>query len=512
MIKCKVSGKSFEVSEFERGLRKKLGAPMPDQLPKYTFRQLAAFWPQFSIYKRKCDGTGKQVISVYDEWCPYPIWERDYWVENAEPPFAEFNFGRPFFEQLFELFQKSPIPNNIGIQNQNCEYMDDVWFSKNCYLCHNGAYCEDCHYCHRVVNLKDCYFCAYSFDSELCIDLINSKLCYGINYAIDCQKCRDGAFLFDCRDCENCMFCWNLRAKKFCILNKQYSEEEYLEELKKFDLRSRSGYEKLKYEFLEAIKKEAFWKADDIEKCQNVTGDKLENCKNCENCFLTADDEDCVNCARGFQVRDCLDSVSPCFHTEKVYYSLLAQERCYEVYFSFNLTNCRYMRYCSNCLNCEHCFGCQGLVGRKYCILNKEYEPAEYEKLLGEILARGGADGFFPWHFAPIVYDDSLAGFCAPLTVEEQEGLGVRRKHEAELKRPEYLYQQRELDFFKARGVALPEGFYVKRIKENTSWAFFKWELRETVCAKTGKKVTTCLPEFLNGRIVSKEAHLKLLY
>jgi len=41
--------------------------------------------------------------------------------------------------------------------------------------------------------------------------------------------------LLDCKNCEYCYDCYGLRNQKYCIKNKQYSKEEYFEELQKQD-------------------------------------------------------------------------------------------------------------------------------------------------------------------------------------------------------------------------------------------------------------------------------------
>jgi hypothetical protein len=54
--------------------------------------------------------------------------------------------------------------------------------------------------------------------------------------------------MFDCKNCENCFMCYNLKDKKYCIKNKQYSKEEYLNELSK--IKNSTNYGELKDEFL----------------------------------------------------------------------------------------------------------------------------------------------------------------------------------------------------------------------------------------------------------------------
>jgi len=547
MPSCEISNKYFEISEQEKALRKKLNASEPTCLPKYTLQKLSAFWPHFGIHNRKCDATNENIIAIYDENCPYPVWKRSYWVENASPPSSEYDFSKPFFDQLWELFQKSPIPHNIGLENLNCDYTDDWWHSKNCYLSHSGFQCEDLRYSYRNVRIKDSMSCVFSFDSELCFEIIYCMNLYKVVYAINSRNSENSFFLFDCRNCSDCMFCYNLRNKKYCINNVQYSKEEYLIEKEKLQLSSRKVYDQMKKDFQNTIKTKAWWKAQDIEQCINCNGNFLENCKDSENCYLASEFENCINCVRGIQVKDSLDCVSVCFHSEKVYLSSTPQERCYEVRCCFNIVNCKFMEYCSNCLNCENCFGCSGLVSKKYYILNKQYSKEEYyillEKIKNHLKNEGVYNKFFPGYFAPNPYDESHASTFMPLTREEQEKRGFRVKIQTETKNDNYISSndiyddsldadesicekifwddksqhrfkitKEDLKFCQKHKIPLPNTFYIRTIKENMPWMFFDVSLRKTTCAKTGKQTKTTLPSFLDGRILSEETYLGTVY
>jgi len=140
----------------------------------------------------------------------------------------------------------------IGLGSENSEYCDDWWHSKNCYLCHSGLECEGCLYCYRSMRCKDCRAAVFSSYSELCTEIRQSHNCYNVFYGKFLRHCRDSEFLFDCRHCTDCFMCWNLRNKKFCINNIQYTEAAYRKEKDKYDLSKYSVYSKLKQEF-EAI-------------------------------------------------------------------------------------------------------------------------------------------------------------------------------------------------------------------------------------------------------------------
>ncbi len=540
---CEKSKEHFSLSPFELALRKKLNAPLPLTHPKVTFQNLLAFWQHFAIHRRKCDLSGKDIISVFPEDCAYPVWHRDDWIKHANPPSSEVNFSRPFFEQLWELFQTCPIPHNLGLANENCDYTDDWWYSKNCYLSHSGLECEDCHYCYRVYKCRDCQYCVFAFYCELCRDLINCWNCFSVLQGFYSKNCRDSAFLFDCRNCEHCLFCWNLRNKKYCFENKQLTKSEYLKIRAQHDFSSFAVYEKGKERFQKILTSQALWKALEVEKSEHSSGAYIENTKNCYNCYFIHESEDCVTFMRGMTLKDSLECIG-CFDAQLVYHSALVQDVCYQIRYCYSILQSKFLEYCGFCFNCKYCFACCGLVGREYCILNRQYSPEEYhtitEKLRKKIADENLVGRFFPPHFAPNSYDESLASFYFPLSREKQLEDGFRLQtlltktangaqalteipdHPAdaeptisnkifwdeEAKRP-FQITKFDLQFSKKNLVPLPRSFYIRHIKELFQWMFFNGTLRDTQCAITYKEIQTHLPSFLDGQIVSVQAYLE---
>lgn len=511
--------------------------PLPD-----LFRHLLAFWQHTSLFKRKCDRTGKDLISIFSEDCPYPVWDRDEWIANANPPSIIFDPTKKFFDQLWELFQHCPLPHNTIIGTENCEYTDDWWYSKKCFLCHSGFKCEDVYYSYRIFEGRNCFFCVFCNNCELCTDLTNCTNCYNLTYALDCSQCKDSAFLFDCRNCTDCLFSYNLRNKQYCIENKQYSKEEYESLKQQYNFSSRSTYEAAKVHFKELLFTKAWWKANHYDRTENVQGDYLREVKDASEAYFVDKGQDVVNCFRAFDVKDTVNSVG-CFGAELVAYTVfLGSEGVYNISYSVNLVDCKFMEYCLFCVKCEHCFGCAGLVGKKYCIFNKEYAPEEYENELLKIKSAQKAEGsygqLFPASFAPGTYEETLAPVYFPLTRDEQSHLQFRVSKDAIYTTSEYLpvsalpdditvtgdkvtnlaffdeiaqkpftIQPFDIEHSKSQHVPLPNCFYARRINENFAWMHFDGSDRETVCALTGKKVRTTLPLALNHRILSEAAY-----
>jgi hypothetical protein len=228
---------------------------------------------------------------------------------------------------------------------------------------------------------------------------------------------------------------------------------------------------------------------------------------------------------------------------------------CYDARFCFSTTHSRFVEYSAFLQNCQYCFGCCGLVNEKYFILNKKYSKEEYEKLVPKIKehmkktpSSGGPSTeygeFFPKHFAPNPYNESYSGFYFPISKENPfefidtkpiEKVSVKTAETSEIpdsvhelnsekekwltsqtfwdqeyKRP-FEIQQADIDFSRRMKVPLPHNFYIHHMQDNLKWMPFNGELRETICAKSGKKIQTNWPETFDKRILSEEEYLKFI-
>ncbi len=547
-VTCQISGEPFFISEAEKKLREKLGVGdgYPMIAPRYRFRELGAFWPHWNLHPRTCDMTGEAIVSVFRPDCPYPVWEREQWAEHSNPPISEMDFNRDFFSQALKLFTKSPIPHKTGTGNENCEYTDDWWYSKNCYLCHSGIGDEDARYSYRLIDSTEVHYAVFSFKCELCIDLTNCHNCFEVRYAVNCRNLQNCSFVYDCRNCTDCMFSFNLRNKQYCFGNQQLTKEAYEEKIKEWDFASRSKYEIAKQHFKHMMVSMAWHRDQYIDQSEECTGDYIEKSKNLAETFFTSEAEDNINQLRGHDFKDCLDTIST-YESELCYCSSMCQIRCYQARFNFNVSECQYTDYCGYCFQCEHCFGCCGLVGKKYCIFNKQYTEKEYkvekEKIITHMKKTGEWGKFFPGSFAPNPYEESLSGYHFPLTKAEQrqarfyvapkldrkprsvslikdipdradqekkEDLTDKIFWDEKFERP-FQIQKADIQFSEKLKCPLPNSYYMRRIQENFDWMPFSGSLRKTKCAKSGKDIETSWPEDYDGRILCEEEYLKVV-
>jgi hypothetical protein len=120
-----------------------------------------------------------------------------------------------------------PLRQSNFFDNNNSDYVDYVYHTNNSYYCFDCNRLDSCFYTYNSNENKDTFDVSYSFRDQNSAELIDTKECYNCLYVEKSARCYDSFFLYDCRDCHNCFGCAKLNNKEYCILNVQYTEEEY---------------------------------------------------------------------------------------------------------------------------------------------------------------------------------------------------------------------------------------------------------------------------------------------
>ena len=134
--------------------------------------------------------------------------------------------------EKFEVLKKSlPVPALVVRQSTN---VSGNWIenSKNVFRSYNTLEVEDARYCYRVLYGKDLMdFGPWSNKSERMNEGINIGLqCAGVKFSNECwSQLINAEYCFNCHSSGNLFGCNGLRKAEYCILNKQYSKEEYEE-------------------------------------------------------------------------------------------------------------------------------------------------------------------------------------------------------------------------------------------------------------------------------------------
>ena len=118
---------------------------------------------------------------------------------------------------------------------QNVDVSGDyIYESKNAKQCYRVFRCEDVKFCQNILDgpVKDCYdYSNWGDNNELLYEcLICGKGSSRVKFCAQCYlNDRDLEYCIFCHDSSDLFGCVGLRNKQYCILNKQYSKNDYRE-------------------------------------------------------------------------------------------------------------------------------------------------------------------------------------------------------------------------------------------------------------------------------------------
>jgi len=421
----------IEPEDFE--FYSKIKVPPPTWCPECRMQRRLCFRNERILYKRLENIHNNQVVSSYSSEVMAPIYNQKDWWSDIWDPLAygkDYDFTKPFFEQFKALARKIPWPALLNWNSVNSDYCSYTTDNKNCYLVFGGDYNEDCSYATHNFYTKESLDLYWVEKCELCYELIYCENCYRLFNSQYCKNCTGSAYLFNCTNCHDCFGCINLKNRSHCILNKQYSKEEYEEKLKELKLGDREHRKKFEKDFEELTLRHPFRYAR-IFKSVNCTGNNISNSKNCIECFDTYENaEDLKNIViAGWGLKDARSGSHNGHKSELIYESIIVFDQSSNVRFSVAISTSQHITYSWNCRSSHDLFGCVGLNSKEYCILNKQYSKEEYEKLVPKIIAhmdeflftsRSGYayrfGDFLPPEISLFCYNETLAQEYFPLS------------------------------------------------------------------------------------------------
>jgi hypothetical protein len=164
----------------------------------------------------------------------YHIFNKPYSKEEYEKKLKEFNLGSyeglQRFKSEFEEFIKV-YPNRYAhILNSPDSTGDNLFDCRNCRWSFDvSTNTENCKYiAHAGFDLKDTYHSYGLGLGELMYEVVNTGV--GTSKIICSVFIRNGhdvSYSYSCHGSSNIFGCVGIRNKQYCILNKQYSKEEY---------------------------------------------------------------------------------------------------------------------------------------------------------------------------------------------------------------------------------------------------------------------------------------------
>lgn len=230
-------------------------------------------------------------------------------------------FREEFLEKYKELRLQIPVKYFWDKNTENCNgnYLIN---SKNSMNCYNGWNLEDTRYIFDCIEMKDCMDCTrvghgeHIYEIQAGIDSSFSKFCHL------CYQCSEQEYCDNCQSSHNNFGCMSLKNNTYCILNKQYTKEEYeslrsriVEHMKKtgeygefFPVElSVFGYNETKaQEFYplskeEALKKRLKWKDTDPKQYQPQNYSVPENIKDVSDSVVN-EILACEDCGKNYKI------------------------------------------------------------------------------------------------------------------------------------------------------------------------------------------------------------------
>lgn len=286
-----------------------------------------------------------------------------------------------FLTEFNRLKQQYPIRLTHTLRSENAELGDYLVSCQNVYYSFDDADCKDITYIYDSFKALNCCDGDYVVESENCyesVDVLKAYNCTFLNY---CTRIYDSHFCANCDDSDHLFGCSNLKYKKYCIFNKQYTEAEYEQRVK--GLLQESQEENLREMIV--ISKRYPVTITHVANSENCDyGNQVFFSKNLYLCFDSAHSENGGYLYDAHHNRNCYDLMQS-FHCEL----------CYECVDSARLNNCFYMSncedmydcaFCENCSNSNHLFGCTSIDKKEFCILNRQYSEGEYKEKVAELV------------------------------------------------------------------------------------------------------------------------------
>ncbi|MBL4694357.1 hypothetical protein JKY72_03225 [Candidatus Gracilibacteria bacterium] len=426
---CTTCKHDFTVTDSDKEFYKEMSVPVPNKCGQCRQIDRLIWRNERVLYKRKSDATGKDILSVYHQDSPFIVYEAKYWHSdewNALDYGQDYDFERPFFDQFKELLYKVPQLALSVTSNQNCDFVNQCGWCKNCYLVFEAVDNQNCLYSNNIYDSRFSMDCLTVTNCELCYECIDCEDSYGLKFSQNSKNCSESWFLKSCIGCKNCFGCINLRNKEYYFLNQKYSKEEYEKKIDELNLTTSKALEQARKNFLDFTKK---FPQKYIQGTQNEdsTGDYIYNTQRCEECYDCNNMQDCQHVYNCRFMKKCYDIT--------VFGSVKGAEFCYHsheigdgvrnVRFSDQIWIASYdISYAKLCIqNSHHLFGCVSLKHKSYCILNKQYSEDEYKALIPKIIEHMKSTGewgqFFPKELSPYAYNETVTHIYHPLSKEE---------------------------------------------------------------------------------------------
>ena len=430
---CKKCGVGFEITDKDLEFYDKVSPifgwekysiPSPTLCPDCRQQRRLSFRNERKLYKRKCDATGRDIISIYSPDKEIVVYDKDFWWSDKWDPleyWKEFDFSKPFFEQFNGIVKKIPKKNlHIKGENYNSDYCNIAKSMKDCYLSFAAAECENILYSNWIGYSKSSLDISYGVYTENSYNLLDVEKVFNSSNIFNSKHIDNSMFLYNCVNCKNCIFSTNLVNKAYYIFNKEYQKDEY-QKIRNQILADPDSLKKYDDIVQSSIRKNL-----DCANSENVFWDHIFNSKNVSYWFDVYHIDQGKYIYDGWwgeSLMDYYEFFDNCVCSYEWQEMWKASFSLFNNY-SYDVSN---IIYCFDCHFSSNLFGCVWLKNKQYCIFNKQYTKEQYEELVPKIIGHMKQTWewweFFPASISPFGYNETVAQEYFPLSrkqVQEQ--------------------------------------------------------------------------------------------
>jgi len=156
----------------------KYSIPTPKLCPECRQQRRLSWRNERSLYRRKCDATGKDIIATFNSDSECIVYSQEFWWSDNWNPLdygQDFDFSRSFSDQFWELLLRVPMLAIINKNSHNCEHTHISQSNKNCYLIIESSDNEESMYSYWIQKSKYAIDSAYCTNSEHVYESINLR-------------------------------------------------------------------------------------------------------------------------------------------------------------------------------------------------------------------------------------------------------------------------------------------------------------------------------------------------
>lgn len=147
------------------------------------------------------------------------------WKALFDGSFKTLTSAKERFSEFIKMQKTFPLIK-INTEDSTGNYLFNT---KNCHDCFNIDQCQDCSYCTDIHNSRDSYD-THIYQGELMYECIHAgPQAYNNIGIILCWFSSNIFYSCELHHCKDMFGCASLKHKQYCILNKQYTKEQYEE-------------------------------------------------------------------------------------------------------------------------------------------------------------------------------------------------------------------------------------------------------------------------------------------